>query len=189
MNLDLLYCWKKWEPRQDALTDLAIRLFCRNPAAGLRHVLTSASYIWCITGPMTLDNYYTVAFVPGEKPSYQKLRDLRGGGPDNVAWVEPQVPLPGVVNWTFRNTWLFWRPALYLYLILFALAIAMLRGGSRFAPFLVPVLLQTGCLSLAVLSQEFRYQFPIYMIGLLYGGYFLFCVPRQTGGATQRLDA
>ncbi len=66
------------------MTDLAIRLFRRNPAAGLRHVLTSASYIWCITGPTTLDNYYTVAFVPGEKPKYQKLRDLRGGGPDNV---------------------------------------------------------------------------------------------------------
>ena len=83
-------------------------------------------------------------------------------------------------HWTFRNTWLFWRPAIYLHLILFSLLIAMMRGGLvRFSPFLIPVLLQTGCLSLASSSQDFRYQFPVYMIGLLYSGYFLFCIPRH----------
>ena len=48
----------------------------------------------------------------------------------------------------------------------------------RFGPFLIPILLHTGCLLLVAMTQEFRYQFPIYMIGL-YGGYFLFCVPRR----------
>ena len=97
--------------------------------ASLRHVLTSTSYLWRITGRAGLDNYYTVAFVPGKKAKYQKLRDFHVSGDENVDWVEPKVPLPGVVNWTFRNAWLFWRPALYLYLILFSLAIAMLREG------------------------------------------------------------
>jgi hypothetical protein len=119
-----------------------------------------------------------VAFVPGKKLKYQRLRDFHVSGDDNVDWVEPKVPLPGGVDWTFRNAWLFWRPALHLYLILFSLVIAMLREGSaRLAPFVIPILLQTGCLALAAMTQEFRYQFPIYMIGLLYGGFFLFCIP------------
>ena len=84
-----------------------------------------------------LDNYYTVAFVPGKNVKYQRLRDFHVSGDANVDWAEPKVPLPGIVDWTFRNAWLFWRPALYLYLILFSLAIAMLREGSAWlAPFL-----------------------------------------------------
>ena len=180
--------WKKWEPKEDELTALAIRLFRRNPAASLRHVLSSASYLWCITGPTDLDNYYTVAFRPGGKAKYQKLRDLSVSGPDNVDWVEPKVPLPGFVDWTFRHMWLFWRPALYLYLILFSVVIAMIREGSmRFGPFLIPIFLQTGCLSLVALTQEFRFQFPIYMIGLLYGGYFLFCGPRRVADRSESI--
>ncbi len=176
-GLDMLRHWEKWQRKEGDLAALAVRLSRRNPLASLRHVLTSTSYLWRITGRAGLDTYYTVAFVPGKSAKYQKLRDFHVSGDENVDWVEPKVPLPGVVNWTFRNTWLFWRPALYLYLILFSMAIAMLREGStRVAPLLIPVLLQTGCLALAALTQEFRYQFPIYMIGLLYGGYFLFCV-------------
>jgi hypothetical protein len=176
MNVDLLYSWKKWEDKEAELTALALRLVCRNPAAGLRHILTSAGYLWSVTGPTDPEHYYTVAFMSGGK--YQKVRDISTSGPDNADWVEPTVPLPGFVEWTFRNTWLFWRPAIYLYAILFAVAIAMIREGSwRYAAFLIPIALQTGCLSIAALSHEFRFQFPVYMIALLYGGYFLFCSP------------
>ena len=65
MFVDLMQGRKKWEQKEDELTALAIRLFRCNPAAGLRHVLASATYIWCITGPMFPDNFYMVAFLPG----------------------------------------------------------------------------------------------------------------------------
>jgi hypothetical protein len=181
MHVDVLNSWQKWEQNEKELTALALRLLRRNPAAGLRHVLASSSALWCITGPTSLDNYYTVAFVPGATPKYQKLRDVRADVPGNVEWVEPCVPLPRVVDWTFRNSWLFWRPALYLHLIVFSVAIAALRGGSaRFVPFLLPIFLQSACLALTAPSQDFRFQFPIYLIGLLYGGYFLFCEGRHS---------
>ena len=128
-GLDMLAHWEKWQRKEGDLAALAVRLSRRNPLASLRHVLTSTSYLWRITGRAGLDTYYTVAFVPGKSAKYQKLRDFHVSGDENVDWVEPKVPLPGVVDWTFRNTWLFWRPALYLYLILFSLAIAMLREG------------------------------------------------------------
>ncbi len=68
-------------------------------------------------------------------------------------------------------------------MILFSVAVAMIRGGStRFGLFLIPILLQSGCLSLAALSHEFRFQFPIYMTALIYSGHFLFCVPRWNAG-------
>lgn len=180
MGLDVLGSWKKWEANQDQLARLALRLFLRNPAASLRHVALSSSYLWNITSPSTIETYYTVAFQPDEQAKYQRLRDYATCEPAKVQWVEPQAPLPRAVAWTFGRLWLFWRPALYLYLILFAVVIAALREGSlRLCPFLIPVLLQTGTLSLAAFTQEFRFQFPVYMIALLYGGYFLFCVPRR----------
>ena len=172
VGLDIIQGWKKWERKEDDLTALAVRLFWRNPLASLRHTWASASYIWRIRGT-NLDN--TVAFTPGGKLKYQKFRDRDG----NFDWVEPKVPLPGLA-WTFHNTWLFWRSALYLHVILFSSAIAMIRGGlARLGAFLIPILLQTGCLSLVSLTQEFRYQFPVYMIGWLYGGHLLLCVPRR----------
>ena len=175
---DMLQHWAKWEQKEDDLAALALRLFRRNPLASLRHVLWSASYLWCITGPSDA-NYYTVAFTHGESLKYQKLRDVTVGG-QAADWVEPKVPLPGWVGWTFGHSWLFWRPAIYLYLIVLSVLIAMLRAASlRYGVFLIPILLQTGGLSLAAFTQEFRFQFPIYMIGLLYGGYFLFCIPRR----------
>ena len=72
IGMDLVGCWKKWEQKEDEITALAMRLFLRNPMPSLRHVLTSASYIWCITGPTTTDCYYIVAFIPDGKAKYQK---------------------------------------------------------------------------------------------------------------------
>ncbi|MGA2064055.1 MAG: hypothetical protein ABSG86_03755 [Thermoguttaceae bacterium] len=178
LNIDLLYSWQKWEAKKEDLTALAMRLFRRRPTVYLRHVLTSSSYLWGISGPKDR-GYYIVAFVEGPPVRYQVLREVKGNGAAVVEWLEPRVPLPRIVAKTFRQKWLFWRPAIYLYLVVLAAVIAMLRSRSpRYGLILLPLLLHTGFLAAVTMSQEFRFQFPVYLVSVLYSGFLLFCTPR-----------
>jgi hypothetical protein len=182
MNIDLLNFWRKWDAKKKDLTALAIRLFWRRPAVNLRHVLLSSSYIWGIAGPGDV-SYYTVAFAGGPPLQYQVLRRVQDNGQAVVEWVEPRLLLPRIVGKTFRHQWLFWRPAIYLYLILLSAGIAMLRSRSpRYGLILLPLLLHSGFLPAVCLSQEFRFQFPVYLVSVLYSGFLLFCVRRSRGG-------
>jgi hypothetical protein len=182
MNIDLLHSWPKWDAKKKDLTALAIRLFWRRPAVNLRHVLDSSSYIWGIAGPGDA-SYYTVAFAGGPPLQYQVLRRVHDNGQAAFDWVEPRGPLLRIVGKTFRHQWLFWRPAIYLYLILLSAGIAMLRSRSpRYGLILLPLLLHSGFLPAVCLSQEFRFQFPVYLVSLLYSGFLLFCVGRSREG-------
>jgi hypothetical protein len=182
MNLDVLHSWQKWDANKEDLTALAIRLCWRRPAVDLRHVLASSSYIWGIAGPGDA-SYYTVAFAEGPPPRYQVLRRVQNDGRAVFDWVEPRLPLPRIVGKTFRHQWLFWRAAIYLYLILLSAGIAMLRSRSpRYGLILLPLLLHSGFLATIGLAQDFRYQFSVYLVSLLYSGFLLFCVRRSRGG-------
>ena len=182
MNFDELNSWPKWDAKKNDLAALAIRLFRQRPAVNLRHVLASSAYIWGIAGPRD-PNYYIVAFVEGPPLHYQVLRGVQDDGRPLVEWVEPRVPLPWLVGQTFRQKWLFWRPAIYLYLILLSTGIAMLRSRSpRYGLILLPLLLHSGFLAAVCLSPEFRFQFPVCLVTVLYSGFLLFCVPRAAAG-------
>jgi hypothetical protein len=182
MNLDVLHSWPKWDANKEDLTALAIRLFWRRPAVNLRHVLASSSYIWGIAGPGDA-SYYTVAFAQGPPLRYQVLRRVQNDGRAVFEWVEPRLPLPRIVGKTFRHQWLFWRAAIYLYLIVLSAGIAMLRSRApRYGLILLPLLLHSGVLAMIGLAQDFRYQFSVYLVSLLYSGFLLFCVRRSQGG-------
>ncbi|ABU57674.1 MULTISPECIES: hypothetical protein [Roseiflexus] len=61
-----------------------------------------------------------------------------------------------------------WRPALYLYLTLFCVAVAMIRHRSwRLAGLALPVVAQSLIWMLLLTGQEVRFQYPTYVIGLL----------------------
>jgi hypothetical protein len=184
MNIDELNSWPKWDAKKKDLTALTLRLFWRRPAVNLRHVLASSSYIWGIAGPRDA-HYYIVAFAEGPPLRYQVLRGVQDDGQVVFEWVEPRLPLPRIVAQTFRQKWLFWRAAIYLYLILLSTGIAMLRSRSpRYGLLLLPLLLHSGLLAAVCLSPEFRFQFPVYLVTVLYSGFLLFCVPRAAAGRT-----
>ena len=178
-----LYDKREWDAQQKSLTALAIKLFWRRPAVDLRLMLLGSSYIWGITGPG--DGGYTVAFAEGPPPRYQVLRRVQDKGQPTFEWVEPRLPWPRILGRTFRHKWLFWRPAIYLYLILLSAGIAMLRSRSpAYGLMLLPLLLHNGCLVVLSPGEEFRYQFPVYLVSILYSGFLFFCVPRAAVGST-----
>ena len=115
----------------------------------------------------------------GETVKYQKLRNVTVGG-QAADWVEPKVPLPRLGPLDLRPVVAFLAAG---DLLVPARAVGDRRHDPRrfvaVRPILIPILLQTGCLSLVAFTQEFRFQFPVYMIALLYSGYFLFCTPRR----------
>jgi hypothetical protein len=66
------------------------------------------------------------------------------------------------------NKLLIWRPALYLYLTLFAVAVAAVRRANPLITTLALVPLLNSLVLLAVIPvQDFRYQYGVYLIGLV----------------------
>ena len=58
----------------------------------------------------------------------------------------------------------------------------MLRSRSpRYGLILLPLLLHSGFLATIGLAKDFRYQFSVYLVSLLYSGFLLFCVRRSQG--------
>jgi len=75
-----------------------------------------------------------------------------------------------VLNSSFKpkRLWWVWRPAPYLYLTLFLalIAAARLRSAWVLLP-VVPVALNSAVLLGINLAQDFRYQYPVYVVALL----------------------
>jgi uncharacterized membrane protein len=64
--------------------------------------------------------------------------------------------------------WLVWRPATYLYLTLFCVAVFCIRHRSwHTAALAMPTIAQSLVLAMLIVSQSFRYQYPVYLTALV----------------------
>jgi len=78
--------------------------------------------------------------------------------------------------------WLVWRPATYLYLTLFCVLAASIRRRSlRTLGLALPVLAQSVVWMLVLTVQDFRFQYPVYLIALVSVG--LLFVPVSSSAA------
>jgi len=85
---------------------------------------------------------------------------------------ELQALVSDLVLKTSRNgdiNWLIWRPALYLYLFLFVVAVNVIRHKKiQFFLPAVPLLLQSVATTLVIIMPNFRYHYSAYLIGLIF---------------------
>ncbi|MGB9754843.1 DUF6020 family protein [Roseiflexus castenholzii] len=153
------------------------RLALRDPATLARHQWCLTTLIWRVTQSAEAYLYtWERGFIVRE------ARQL-GLAPASIV---PSVRDGWVVPWLERLerpewVWLVWRPALYLYLALFCAAVAMIRHRSwRLAGLALPVVAQSLIWMLLLTVQDFRFQYPVYIIGLLALG--LLFVPVSEGG-------
>ncbi|MBL7645020.1 MAG: hypothetical protein JNK74_02410 [Candidatus Hydrogenedentes bacterium] len=80
--------------------------------------------------------------------------------------------------------WLFWRPALPLYIILIACIVLCIRQRNlAWSIVYLPFVLNTGTIALAAISQACRYQFPLTFAAAFLVG--LACLPRPTPPVTE----
>jgi len=107
-------------------------------------------YLYAFNHSFIADNKLGLKLEPRLPWMEQRLRTLL------FASKEPDV------------VWWVWRPALYLYLSLFAAAMfaLRLRGAWGLVP-IAPALLNSLCLLPLNVAQDFRYQYPMYAVGLV----------------------
>ncbi len=148
-----------------ALKEHYISLILRNP-------LTATRYFW---------DRGEFLFVPW--PTATPMETYFLGIPRNeLALSNSQLflSLPGqlrsLLAWTAGDgvNWLFWRPALPLYLMIVACLVLCFRTGTPvWLVIYMPFLVNTGIVALAGISQASRYQYPLslvaaFLIGLAF---------------------
>ncbi len=147
---------------QDFLRRTLVDLTRGNPTIYLRHLACVSSLIWrLVPYPHAYLYRHAITWDRGGNPNYIV---------DNSLGIREHSLLPGILKrYTdlvkIMDSWLIWRPALYLYLSIFGAAVFVLRRYSwQSVLFLIPASLQSTVLALVNVAQDFRYQFAIYLI-------------------------
>ena len=146
----------------NAYTDLWLRLVVRDPATLIRHQWCLTSLIWRVMQPT--DGYLATAgggiWEGGADLGLASSSVLPGLRDLLASWLA-SLERPEVI-------WLVWRPATYLYLTLFCVAVFCIRHRSwHTAALAMPTIAQSLVLAMLTVSQSFRYQYPVYLIALV----------------------
>ncbi|NPV57318.1 MAG: hypothetical protein HPY76_11700 [Anaerolineae bacterium] len=147
-------------------TQLLMRLFVAAPGVDLRHMLCASELVWRVDARSYL---------------VESAFDLDTGKwvVDNSLGIQQDSHLPRLA--AFLEAWLryldqrensmiynlTWRPAYYLYAALFCWGIlAVRRQDYRFFLALTPLLAHAITLIFVNFGQEFRYQYPAFILGI-----------------------
>jgi hypothetical protein len=153
----------------DKLTSIFLSLAVRDPQINIDHILCGGSMVWRISQPAT-GYLYGAHLTLGPDGSINTIIE-------NELGLYPEFLFPEgsrlLANWIKRSedkdlSWLVWRPALYLYLSITGALIVSLRSRNwKYMIAVLPAGLQTVTLIFGSVSQDFRYQFGVYLYGLL----------------------
>jgi hypothetical protein len=152
------------------MLNIFLKLAMRNPGVMIKHYLCLSSFVWQLKQPnnvymetILLDNYN-----PDQRPAWEKYTDI----------VTQNPLLPTVSVFIKRIVWaewrrdiyrLIWRPAIYMYSFLVSLAFLTYRTKRKEWLLLsIPLLFQTIGIMLTTQLQALRYQYPVYLISMLF---------------------
>lgn len=141
-----------------ALRRVWLSLLLRNPLAVIRHQFCAAALVWLVP-PLTY--LYTVE---------REIPQNGLGLSTQSQWPAMRRVVTKLLDWSGRPEviWLLWRPALYLYMILLGSAVMAYRTREpRWLLFAVPAILQSASLLLVNVGQDFRYQYSVYLVGVM----------------------
>ena len=147
------------------LRDTWLQMAMDHPETELRHMACVSSLVWLVD-------------ESGQRPLYEagaSIRTVDG----QLTWVakgsdvHERSVAPGTAarlgEWLeeARQFNLFWRPAAWLYLLIFAAWVATRRMGDwRIALVCLPVLVHSAVLAAANVAQDARYQLPVFIVAL-----------------------
>jgi hypothetical protein len=147
------------------LLNIFLALLARDPMVDLDHWMCTSSLVWKVqticpvtAGLLSPDAAPLTWIIPNDLGLVQQSQ------------IPGLVPVLSKIYMLRAGTPLFlllWSPAIYFYLSLFCSSILALRRHSwRYLLFLLPTVLQSAVLFLVNISFQFRYQYPVYLIGL-----------------------
>ena len=139
---------------------IALDLFLKDPAVDLRHMVCQSQIVWSINSSCPdRENVgiYTLLI--------EKNISLSGGFQRKlVALAKYYFPF---MTASFNHN-LNWIMALYLYCAIFCTAILSIRASNwRLLLFLSPIVIQSLTLMLINISQTYRYQYGVALVGIL----------------------
>ena len=166
----------KWE-----LVRVAGDLMLRQPQVSLDRIICSSSLIWRITRePNRYDYGPGLGYNDQGKLVYIPVAAEFGLYPQSKIpeLVEPLGRLVVLSAHIWDLLWLTWRSAIYLYVALASAVVASLRSRRwQYMLVMAPILFHSIFLAFVALDQDFRLQYPVYLVGLVLGGFLLFGVP------------
>ncbi len=174
-----------FEANRDKHLRIFIDLLLRDPMVDVRHILCSSGLVWKLCN----DCSFLGPFILPDGPGFRWIE------PNDLGVVQASL-LPGQVNpvagWLVASSlppWfaLVWSPAFYLMLgSLGVLLYALWLRRWKLLLIGLPLGVQSGVLFLINISNDFRYQYGVYLIGLYSLGLLLICLNR---GAPGQADA
>ena len=154
------------------LIKYTISFTLRNPDVTLNFILSHTTFIFQILQP-PLSRYETVGTEIYANPFGLKSQSLLP---------EVQSILNRVTSLTEKPEldWFFWRNAFWMYILLYAVMITILKTRNwRFSLLIAPILLNALPLVLFSGGQLSRYILPTLIISPLFSLYLLFSIPSQ----------
>jgi hypothetical protein len=165
------------------LYKIFIRISLRQPLVNLKHVLCASELVWKVYDDTkylaTIPIYYNDGRWTTIYYAYNRL---------NVSF-SPKLPWLTTPLLTFvANTddpgwvWLVWRPAIYLYFSILIICVAAWHSQiHKLLLLLIPIFIHSAILALSIGSPDFRYQYPIYLFGLLFWPLMLLKPVKKSG--------
>ncbi len=173
---------------KDRLPNSYIELTKENPSVTLDHILCITSYLWRIKGETGKYYVSTLIYQGVTKEHQEQIIRIYGYNLQYFSATIPHTTIPKVHDFINsatasiynRTSGMLWRPALFLYLMLFAIIIYSIKVRSFAMSLLaVPSLIQTGIMFVLSLNSELRYQYPIFLVGLLVFLPLITCTTRE----------
>jgi hypothetical protein len=159
------------------LQKMFFSLAMRRPSVTIEHLVKSSRQIWqikhseIILPAVIFDKNVAKRFDP-----YLVLKP-----PSEVKFeFQPMDHIPLATKLSYRPSlhWLFWRPALFMYLFFAGCIVAALRSrNAKYLLVALPIFVQTGMMMSLSFSCDFRFHWGTYLIGILLSGYLLFAIP------------
>jgi len=191
-ELDLSYVFSQ----QDKLSQVFFTLLEREPVVDLQHELCSTSLIWRIQPYQHSKDYFNTVPIQINNGKIVTIPEGIVTFPEGVVlevdsiWPKLENYLAEFIFWSGRpaRNSLLWRPAGYLYLFLVGIFFLYLRSKDwRVTILAVPVLAHSAFLAISMSSQDFRYQYPVYLACMVFWP-FLFFVGRHCGKDDESSD-
>ncbi len=162
------------------LFQVAFKLALRDPKVEMNHLLCTGNELWRVTHPFN-SYIYTVPLVI----SPNGLSSIWKNDQEIIHIITAPRIEKGLIRYhelsrKIEILWLTWRPALYFYLFIFGVIIASVRKRDpKFLLLAVPIIFQETVLFLITTCQDFRFHYPVLLIGMLYIPYLLFNVTQK----------
>lgn len=135
-------------------------LILEQPSIVINHQICVSSIIWRISQP---NDGYIATYALGISENNIDIEE-----DSKIPFLRNQIQNFAKVSTQDHLVWFIWRPAFYLYLSIFCIAVLAMRFRDiSILLLLVPPLMNSLILLAVTPSQNFRYQYGIYLIGLV----------------------